>query len=34
MKSAKESNDKYFGNPQFNDLYDLIKSDMVEKVEE
>ena len=31
---AKDSNERYFGNPQFNDLYDLIKADMVEKVEE
>lgn len=30
---AKNSNERYFGNPQFNDLYDLIKADMVEKVE-
>ena len=31
---AKESNERYFGNPQFDDLYDLIKADLVEKVEE
>lgn len=30
---AKESNERYFGNPQFDDLYDLIKADLVEKVE-
>ena len=31
---AKESNERYFGNPQFDDLYDLIKADLVEKVDE
>ena len=31
---AKDSNERYFGNPQFNDLYDLIKADMEEKIEE
>lgn len=31
---AKESNERYFGNPQFDTLYDLIKADMVEKIEE
>ena len=31
---AKESNERYFGNPQFDDLYDLIKADLVVKVEE
>ena len=31
---AKDSNERYFGNPQFNDLYDLIKADLVEKVDE
>ena len=31
---AKESNERYFGNPQFDDLYDLIKADLVEKVED
>lgn len=31
---AKDSNERYFGNPQFDTLYDLIKADMVEKVEE
>lgn len=30
---AKESNERYFGNPQFDTLYDLIKDDLVEKVE-
>ena len=30
---AKDSNERYFGNPQFDDLYDLIKADLVEKVE-
>lgn len=30
---AKESNERYFGNPQFDTLYDLIKADLVEKVE-
>lgn len=29
---AKESNERYFGNPQFNDLYDLIKANLVDKV--
>ena len=29
---AKYSNERYFGNPQFDDLYDLIKADLVEKV--
>lgn len=29
---AKNSNERYFGNPQFNDLFDLIKADLVEKV--
>ena len=29
---AKNSNERYFGNPQFDDLYDLIKADLVEKV--
>ena len=33
-QGAKESNERYFGNPQFDTLYDLIKADMVEKVEE
>ena len=27
-----DSNERYFGNPQFDDLYDLIKADLVEKV--
>lgn len=31
---AKESNERYFGNPQFDDLYDLIKADLVEKVDD
>lgn len=31
---AKDSNERYFGNPQFDDLYDLIKADLVEKVED
>lgn len=31
---AKESNERYFGNPQFDTLYDLIKADLVEKVKE
>lgn len=31
---AKESNERYFGNPQFDDLYDLIQAGYVEKVEE
>ena len=31
---AKESNERYFGNPQFDDLYDLIKADLVVKAEE
>lgn len=30
---AKESNERYFGNPQFDTIYDLIKADLVEKVE-
>lgn len=30
---AKESNERYFGNPQFDTLYDLIKADLVEKVD-
>lgn len=30
---AKNSNERYFGNPQFDDLYDLIKADLVEKVD-
>lgn len=29
---AKESNERYFGNPQFDTLYDLIKDEIVEKV--
>lgn len=29
---AKESNQRYFGNPQFDTLYDLIKDGLVEKV--
>lgn len=33
-QGAKESNERYFGNPQFDTLYDLIKDDLVEKVEE
>ena len=32
-QGAKESNERYFGDPQFDTLYDLIKADMVEKVE-
>ena len=31
---AKDSNERYFGNPQFDDLYDLIKADLVEKVDD
>lgn len=31
---AKESNERYFGNPQFDIVYDLIKDGLVEKVEE
>ena len=31
---AKDSNERYFGNPQFDTLYDLIKADIVVKVEE
>jgi hypothetical protein len=31
---AKESNERYFGNPQLDTLYDLIKDGLVEKVEE
>lgn len=30
---AKDSNERYFGNPQFDTLYDLIKADMVDKVD-
>mgnify|MGYP003310845122 CR=1 FL=1 len=30
---AKESNERYFGNPQLDTLYDLIKDGLVEKVE-
>ena len=33
-QGAKESNERYFGDSQFDTLYDLIKADMVEKVEE
>ena len=29
---AKESNERYFGNPQFDDLYDMIEAGYVEKV--
>ena len=29
---AKESNERYFGNPQLDTLYDLIKADLIEKV--
>ena len=29
---AKESNERYFGNPQLDTLYDLIKDGLVEKV--
>lgn len=31
-QGAKESNERYFGNPQFDTLYDLIKDDLVERV--
>lgn len=31
---AKESNERYFGNPQFDDLYDLIESGYVIKESE
>lgn len=33
-QSAKESNERYFGNPQFDTIYDLIKADLVEKVDD
>ena len=33
-QGAKESNERYFGNPQLDTLYDLIKDGLVEKVEE
>lgn len=31
---AKDSNERYFGNPQFDTLYDLIQAGLVEKIEE
>lgn len=31
---AKESNERYFGNPQLDTIYDLIQDGLVEKVEE
>ena len=31
---AKESNERYFGNPQLDTLYDLIKADLIEKVDD
>lgn len=33
-QGAKESNERYFGNPQFDTLYGLIKDGLVEKVEQ
>ena len=33
-QGAKNSNERYFGNPQFDTLYDLIKADLVEKAED
>ena len=33
-QGAKDSNERYFGNPQFDTLYDLIKADLVEKIED
>ena len=30
-QGAKESNERYFGNPQFDTLYDLIKDGLVVK---
>ena len=32
-QGAKESNERYFGNPQFDTVYDLIKDGLVEKVD-
>ena len=32
-QGAKQSNERYFGNPQFDTVYDLIKDGIVEKVE-
>lgn len=32
-QGAKESNERYFGNPQLDTLYDLIKDGLVEKVD-
>ena len=33
-QGAKESNERYFGNPQFDTLYDLIKDGLVVKVDD
>ena len=33
-QGAKDSNERYFGNPQFDTLYDLIKADLVEKADD
>lgn len=33
-QGAKDSNERYFGNPQFDTLYDLIKDGLVEKVDD
>ena len=33
-QGAKQSNERWFGNPQFDTVYDLIKDGLVEKVEE
>ena len=33
-QGAKQSNERWFGNPQFDTVYDLIKDGLVEKVEQ
>lgn len=33
-QGAKQSNERWFGNPQFDTVFDLIKDGLVEKVDE
>ena len=32
-QGAKQSNERWFGNPQFDTVYDLIKDGLVEKID-